>query len=156
MYSSAGKFLMQWDIEKGGVGDPTKKSNDVLHVLPVAQRSMLILEVNVLIHRQRLELSSLTDVSLLTPQVKHLEKQIQIYDPRVSLKAKLASFGYQCGSTNLREADATDSETRFVHGSIDQSGNYYARGYMDGVVKLWDIRNVKVRPNRNILLLRRV
>lgn len=76
-------------------------------------------------------------------QVDHLDSQIALYDTRKAgfSRRPCLDFGYREPNNNLNKRSG-----RFFHkGSVEE--HFYARGYRDGAVCVWDLRKVDVRSS---------
>lgn len=73
-------------------------------------------------------------------EAEQTRDQFYVYDVRRSSKQPTHRFGYDINAI----PKATLS--RFDKGSFE--GNYFARGYGDGTVRMWDLRMVGKKPDR--------
>jgi len=71
-------------------------------------------------------------------QTSHLDEQVQIYDTRHRLfdRAPSAMFGYRDTVTSKLV------RSKYRKGASQHS--YFARGFQDGTVVVWDYRKIKV------------
>lgn len=72
-------------------------------------------------------------------KVAHPFSQVQVFDVRQGYARKpIMTFGYS-------DTSASAKGIRARRRKGDTSIKYFVRGFDDGVVALWDYRNVKVR-----------
>ncbi|KAI0031598.1 hypothetical protein K488DRAFT_86671 [Vararia minispora EC-137] len=114
VYGGSYGRIIVGDLEKGARGPANILSNHVFHIHVMAEK-LILLEVN------------------------HLEEQMQLFDLRVHEfnQAPALRFGYRY----RREDGDNRRELRYVRGNASRT--YFARGYKDGVVRLWDIRMMR-------------
>jgi len=131
LLSSAQKTILATDLNR--MIDVTNRfSNEIqqIHVHPQAPY-MSLFEVS--------DLGPRLILRLRKPfKVRHLDRQILLYDSRKSTfdKEPCLSFGHRSSDTKFSPS--------YTRGSAHLV--YFARGSEDGSVFLWDFRNTKVRP----------
>ncbi|KAI0692658.1 hypothetical protein BC835DRAFT_1277344 [Cytidiella melzeri] len=84
--------------------------------------------------------------SVVILEVKHLDRQVQVYDlRRSSFNARPSlEFGHRESRRHAGQHTKRGEEVQFTKGHIDGERSLFARGYYgDGTVHLWDYRNIK-------------
>ncbi|THH17626.1 hypothetical protein EW146_g3224 [Bondarzewia mesenterica] len=113
LLSAAGKKISTSMLQSPGRTSTVKMSNRVFHIHVSAD-----------------------DPNVILLEIEHLNRQVQIYDLRQSGldREPPISFGYRCYNEYDDKADY-----RHARGSGYLS--YFARGYRNGMVRLWDFRS---------------
>jgi WD40 repeat protein len=130
LVSASNCTVVLYDIAKGKKLDIRPSSNTIyrVHVQP-NQPDVLATEVS-------FPMVLFPSVTEHQPKVKHLDRQINIYDLRKGFLRgpPVVDMGYR--------DEGSTCASRYQCGAF--KGSLFVRGYLDGTIKLFDIRNPKV------------